>query len=213
MKSATLIGLIFVLAICATTAFASCLPVPYCDIGQIAPAVYITADKTGDLKGLYFGHQADFVDVVRVVDLTSNMTGPWVFNNQTSQSGNTADFGFVSAGDVLMLEIWDQNTNSLYSSIPKYSADGLNHIYGYQGLRSNDFSSIAFFGAEDLQKSEGTDWDYNDSEFFLMNVTLRPVDSWNGGNHGFGSAATPEPASLLLMGTSLLAICRKVVKN
>lgn len=204
------LGLGLVLSACASSAFGACLPIPYCDIGQIAPTVSITAGKTGNLTGLYFGYIADFTDYVRVVDVTANTVGPWVFDNKTSQRGDIADFGFVNAGDLLVVEIWDQDTGRILASDPAYSEDGTNHAYVFGGLYINSKTSIAFFGIEDLIASEQTDWDYNDSEFFIFNLKVSRMATSDTDPERVG---TPEPATLVLLGTSLLVFRRKASRS
>lgn len=200
--------LLFLLTL-PSLASADCVGIPYCNIGQVAPEFTLVAAKTGDLMGQYYGHIADFVDYVRIIDVTSNVTGPWVFNNQTTNPGDKADFGFVTAGDRLILEIWDTGTNHIYANNPAYSDDQVNHAYAYGGVFINSFTPIVFFGMEDLQENEQTDWDYNDSEFFLFNVLISKANLDNPADN----TPTPEPASLLLAGTSLVMLGRKLTRH
>lgn len=202
--------LLFLVSVGLTASAFACAPIPYCNVGQIAPANSLTAFATGDLMGSYYGHIADFTDWVRVIDVTSNMTGAWVFNNQTSKPGDKADFGFVTKGDTLVVEIWDQNTGHIFASDPSFSDDQTNHAYVFPGFYVNPTTPVVFFGMEDLQANEQTDWDYNDSEFFLYNV-LASQDNTLGRN-GI-NVANPEPSTMALLGTGLLAGLARLRKS
>src|SRR5215475_1674698 len=68
--------------------------IPYCNVGNIAPTNVFNAIETGDVNGYFVGKgPAGDTDYVRMIDLTTNTTSDWFFNNQTTQVGEMADFG------------------------------------------------------------------------------------------------------------------------
>lgn len=168
----------------------------------------ITALNAGAITGEFYSYSADFTDYVRVIDVTQNWTSAWLLPNHGSKFGDMVTFGTAQANDVLVVEIFDQNTNHIFASDPSMSDDLTNHAYVVGG---NFFGKpSAYLGMEDLQATEGGDWDYNDHQFFLFNVTVSPgMDI-----HNFGTnVATPEPTTMVLLGSGLLAAFRKVRKS
>ena len=207
LKSLLFISL--ALAASSLPALADCIP--YCQIGTIAPTKVITAQADGDVTGRFFNYSADFADSVRVVDVTQNWTSAWSLDNKTSHSGDTVTFGAARAGDLLVVELWDQVTNMIYASEPDLSADGKNHAYVVGG---NFFGKpSAFVGLEDLRVTEATDWDYNDHEFFLFNVSVANSLNTIGQFGDDYRVATPEPTSLVLMGVGLVSVFRKARRS
>ncbi len=180
-------------AISATAAYAD--NVPYPNTGTVAPTVGLTASATGNIVGNFVGYSASDTDEIRLVDLTSGTTSAYFFTNNTTTPGATANFGSVSAGDTLAFEILNENTGLIYSSDPALSTDGINHAYitSFSGgtLDGVTYASgnYTYVGMEDLTHSR-SDLDYNDDQFLFTDVAA--------------TAATPEPASLALLGTGLL---------
>jgi hypothetical protein len=182
-------------------AVADCIP--YCHIGGNAPmrSSNMIASDSGDVQGYFFGHQANDMSLVRMWDVTTNTTSPWVFNNLTTQVGAKVDFGAVNKGDVLVFELWAamQNTaqpgaGAIYYSLPQMNPDKLNHFYSAVwngGMVDSAFIPAGtFMGGEDLPFPYN-DWDYNDNEF---------VWSISGQQQAaFENAPVPEPGSLTTM--------------
>jgi hypothetical protein len=186
---------------------------PYDCGGQVADTTIITAHGNGNIVGQFIGFDANFTDYVRVVDVTQEWTSGWLIQNQFEVTSPV--FGIAKKGDVLVVQLcavpdWLQDKSChedpdvrIFASDPSLSDDKTNHAYVYKGT-PNPFVNI---GMEDLAKDWKSDWDYNDLEFYLFNVDIAP-----GGNVGnFG--ATPEPASLLLLGSGLIAAVRKARKG
>jgi hypothetical protein len=165
----------------------------------------ITAHGTGPIGGSYIGFDANFTDYVRVVDTTQQWTSGWLIQNQMAPG---VQFGNANAGDNLVVELcavpnWlpDKSCHQdpdvrIFASDPSLSDDGVNHAYFYKNT-PNPFANI---GMEDLAQAWASDWDYNDLEFQILNVDLAVAGA---------KAVTPEPASLVLLGSGIIAAIRK----
>lgn len=173
-------------------------PVPYPNVGTIAPTTALTASSTGDIIGYFAGYSASDDDSIRLLDVTTGYTSAFAFNNQTTSVGATFDFGAVNAGDTLVFELENSTYGALLTSDPAYSDDGINHAYVTSfagGTIATDGSTIfpagIYVGMEDLPLSV-SDLDYNDDTFVFTNVAA--------------NSPVPEPSSLMLFGTGLLGI-------
>jgi hypothetical protein len=129
-------------------------------------------------------------------------------------SGGVTSNMIFTAGDVLEIEVWNKVTGELLSSDSaenKYYknsthadgtsiADPYSHAYetlwtsgaaipGTTVVPTTDVGDLMLVGLEDLSAVDHSDWDYNDNEFVISNVSL-----------------APEPSSLLLLGSGLLGL-------
>jgi hypothetical protein len=168
--------------------------IPYCNVGNVAPTNVFNAVNTGDVTGYFVGKgPAGDTDFVRMLDLTTNTMSDWVLDNQTSQVGDTADFGVVNAGDTLVFEIWNQTLNSIFASQPDLSDDMTNHAYAthFSGgvINGFNFPEGTYVGMEDLPNGQ-SDWNYQDDQFLATNVAI----------------VVPEPGSLLAVGSGILTL-------
>ena len=176
--------------------------VPYANVGQIAPTNTLIATSTGNVTGYFVqggaasGGTAVFMDVVGLVDLTTDTFSGWLFNNQTTTPGATANFGKVNVGDTLAIVILDVLPPvGMYSSDPSLSTDGVNHAYvtSWAGgmLNGANIPAGLYIGMEDLPVFV-SDLNYNDDSFVLTDVRT--------------TSSVPEPVSLLLFGVGILGL-------
>ncbi len=183
---------LFVMAI-ATPMFADVIP--YNNVGHIAPTTFLTASATGNITGYFFSKGgAGDLDEIRMVDVTANTTSPLFFPNQTTAVGTTANFGPVTAGDVLVFELINHSLGDLvFASDPAFSSDSVNHAYitsytgGVTGIPPG-----TYVGTEDLPSSN-SDYNYNDDSFVFTNVTA------------VTTSLVPEPSSLCMFATGMLS--------
>ncbi len=192
--------LLAILAAAALPAFADgCIP--YCNPGTIAPTNVFMAATTGDITGYFVqggaasGGGAGDLDFVRMLDITTGTMSPWLFNNQTSLPGDTADFGFANAGDTLVFELQNVSLGGeIFASQPSLSEDGVNHAYAthFSGgiLNGTVFPAGTYVGMEDLPNGQ-SDFNYNDDSFIFTGVS---------------QGTTPEPGTLALFGSGILGL-------
>ena len=185
-------------------------PLGYANPGHPAPPSFFTAATTGLIDGYFVSSDAGGEDSVRMIDVSSGTVSAWGLDNKTSVAGDSIAFGPVTAGDVLVFELKNEdlfNPDSYYvkyggvplgailASDPAYSEDGIGHSYteAYGGgtIGGVAFPAGTFVGMEDLPESV-SDLDYNDINFVFTNVAA------------VTPAAVPEPSTLALLGTGVL---------
>jgi hypothetical protein len=155
--------------------------IPYPNVGTIAPTVPLLATATGDIDGYFYGFSAGDLDLIQMCDITQGTCSAFGLPNQTTTVGTEDDFGSVFAGDVIVFNLENtDNGDTILSSDPTLSADGINHAYitPYTDTGSTAEAGIPpgiFVGMEDLSLSQGTDLDYNDDQFVFTNVSMNVV--------------------------------------
>ena len=169
--------------------------IPYSNPGTIAPSVttYATSSKGVDLY--YLGSTAGYTDTIGVYDIQTGYNSGLLFNNRLTAVGTEAVVGAlggqINAGDQLIFYI--DSPDGVFTSLAAGSSDGINHAYvtNFSGgtVDGVTIPSGLFIGMED-EAANHSDLNYNDEDFTVS---------------GAGTSVTPEPASILLLGTGLLA--------
>lgn len=180
----------------------------------------IVAGTSGEITGNLYYKSANFTDYVRVVDTNPNnsWTSPWMLNNQITQIGGTpVAFGNALKGDILVVELCDQDENAatcgngiknpyVFASDPAYSADNLSHAMVAQNGGACPTASCLggvrtqLIWLEDLSNKQNSDWDYNDLVLAMHNINVAFPH-----NGSLDAAPVPEPATLSLLAGGLVA--------
>ena len=191
----------------------------------------IVAAADGDISGNLYYTKANFWSFVRIIDLnpSNSWTSGWMLNTQNGSSNSTVDFGHALKGDILVIQLCDQQEQPngcadtsqnqyLFANDPKYSADGLSHAMvamngGAGATAKGGGPRSQLIWLEDLADKQKTDWDYNDSVIALHNVDVL-FPHGDTGFSGMNASPVPEPATLTLLTGGLMAgVIRRIKKS
>lgn len=194
----------------------SCIAYDWTNIGHVAPWVKLTAISGGTISGSWNGCDAAFTSKIRLVDITSNIKGPWI-ESPCDQSAQTWISGGVAANDQLVIEMctdyynpggcsddWDANCNGsggqFWASNPAYSCDATNHAYTI-GLNPS-----AYVGMED-EISIVADFDYNDSQLEVDGVATAYQPNQQVGTPIISETSSNEIAMLDFTAAAGIVVC------
>jgi hypothetical protein len=194
--------------------YARAAAIPYPSVGT--PITYNTdlvATQSSPLVlAYYWSASAADTDYLMVYDVTSGkflsmasndsqtLANTRFFDNQpnpgSQPAGTSITLYGASVGDKLQLDLVNATTGLTLTSDPANdpSDPGISHAYDTMFTGTIPDSSVAitngvYIGMEDLTKAEGSDFDYNDDQYVMTGVST-----------------TPEPGTLLLLGTGLLGM-------
>jgi hypothetical protein len=179
-------------------------PIPYANVGQLAPDQSFTATGNGIVTAYFYSSSAGNDDKIILWDKTSGAKTAPSLDNHSSAVGSSVSLS-VKAGDSLVFVLDDVTTGQYFSSVDyfgvaspsNYNDDGYNHTYstpysdGVSGIPAGTYFGMEDLGVTGLKPLVGSDFDYNDDNFVVTNITANPTP-------------TPEPSTIILFGTGLV---------
>jgi hypothetical protein len=179
--------------VASLTVPASASSIPYANIGTPAPSNTFTAAHTGTVTAYFFATSAGYTSQIGLL-VNGVSTGILGLTNHASSYGDSLVLGNVNAGDTLVFRLYVQNTKTSWYSNPALNSDGKNHVYSTAFAGKGSIPAGTYIAFEDLPNLG--DVDYNDHQFVFTNTAIP----------GITSVATPEPASLALIGAGLVGL-------
>ena len=89
-------------------------PIPYPDVGSVAPTETLIATAAGSVDTYFYGFSAVDVDYVEILDLTRGTNTGFMLDNQTSATGEEGTPLAVNAGDVLAVDLENPIRHNLF---------------------------------------------------------------------------------------------------
>ena len=187
--------------------------IPYPTPGVVAPA-NVFSGMGGDVIAYYYGSTAAYSSNLAMYVNGVLSSAGWVFPNHDTAPGTSINLGFAGVGDTIVfaLQVFGFNPvvldpapnphyigsaiYTLYSDPALNAIDGLNHVYttAYPGMGNPLVPGIpagTYVAFEDLiGLPPDSDLNYNDHDFVFTNIH---------------ASDTPEPTSMALLGTIVLA--------
>ena len=218
----SLVGLILIPA--RLLAAGNCSYPEYSNCGTSLGPVTFTLTNVGFafpyIEGDWYGYDANFSESVYVHDITTGYIGPGSYTNQSNPAFGTPTqltmpLANVHYGDQIEFVLHVNNDPNfpqgvdycwgLDSCYKDYNGNTqIGHVFA-ENLPAKDCNQgvpCVFMGFEDVPVKEGSDWDYNDFEFYVYGVSI------NGQSY-----ATPEPSSIILLAGAPLAFALRKLKK
>ncbi len=196
-------------------------PYQYQSCGTEASPNNFTVNGFGfGVNMIFNGYHADFSSSVSALvfrDSTLVYTGassPLNTEMHQYQIVNLVPAAEIKPGDQIELVYHVNDPNGpqdYYSSELNKNIDGANHLWA-QPLSNGQCLIVAgpctYVGFEDVPVGEGADFDYNDFSAWIFGMH---IDNGDSGDPGIGSAAVPEPSSIVLLaGAPVAFVLRKL---
>ena len=166
-------------------------------ITAITPTSAELIASGGEVIIYFAGQTAGFDSVLNLIEPTGFSGNPF-FQNHTTPVGTSLSLGSYASGTTLRFRL-DVTTSgqSFFSGPGSGNPDGIVHV-GHAQWAADATIPVngVFVGFEDL--FGGGDMDFDDNNFVFTNVTSRAAPS------------VPEPASMVLIGSGLLFLRRKL---